>query len=122
MVNSHEAIFVYVNLQAWKAYSSNDLIQLVDPILDRNYPVEEAVRFLKVGLLCVQETVNLRPRMPVVVQMLTNETAIEDTQISEPGVVADFMTIRMRQNESSDPGSTSSYPTSMWGTSANLGR
>jgi hypothetical protein len=93
----------------------------VDPTLDKNFPETEAVRFLKVGLLCVQETAKLRPRMVAVVEMLVNDS-VKDAKISPPGLVADFMNIRLRQTHSSaTAGSSSSFGMSTL-SSVNLGR
>ncbi|XP_021892686.1 putative serine/threonine-protein kinase isoform X2 [Carica papaya] len=85
----------YLVQKAWDAYNANNLVELVDSALGTNYPEEEAVLFLKVGLLCVQETAKRRPQMSVVVQMLTHETDIGDVQISHPGLVADLMDIKL---------------------------
>ncbi|GAV64685.1 Pkinase domain-containing protein [Cephalotus follicularis] len=85
--------------KAWEFYTANNLVQLVDPALEMNYPEEEAIRFLKVGLLCVQETAKLRPRMSMAVKMLTNEIDTKDTQVSLPGLVADLMNIKLGQKD-----------------------
>ncbi|WRX22848.1 Protein kinase domain - like 10 [Theobroma cacao] len=76
---------------------ANSILQLVDPIVGMNYPEEEAVRFIKVGLLCVQETAKLRPEMSRAVRMLTNDIDIEGVQISQPGLVSDLMNIKLGQ-------------------------
>ncbi|KAF8403041.1 hypothetical protein HHK36_011136 [Tetracentron sinense] len=68
------------------------LLQLMDPtLLGHDFPNEEAVRFLKVGLLCVQETRPLRPQMSTAVEMMCDEIDINDVQISQPGLIPDFM-------------------------------
>ncbi|KAJ4704886.1 Serine/threonine protein kinase [Melia azedarach] len=85
----------YLVQKAWEAYESNDLLRLVDPTLEGNYSEEEADRFLKVGLLCVQENVRLRPSMSTAIKMLNNEMDIRDSQISQPGLVSDFMDIKL---------------------------
>ncbi|XP_041023135.1 putative serine/threonine-protein kinase isoform X2 [Juglans microcarpa x Juglans regia] len=107
--------------KAWEAYEAKELINLADPKLETNFPEEEAVRFLKVGLLCAQENVRLRPLMSAVVKMLTSETDLQDVQISEPGKVSDFMNIRTQQTPLSEGSSTSSGMSNMW-SSVNLGR
>ncbi|XP_022742765.1 putative serine/threonine-protein kinase [Durio zibethinus] len=87
----------YLVQKAWEIYRANSLLQLVDPTVRMNYPEEEAVRFIKVGLLCVQETARLRPEMPIALKMLTNDVDIEGVQISQPGLVADLMNIKLGQ-------------------------
>lgn len=112
--------FFICDLQAWEAYNANELVQLVDSALENNFPQEEAVRFLTVGLLCVQETAKVRPRMSEAYKMLTNEINVNDFEISQPGLVSDFMNIRTGQKQTTE-GSSSSYAGSMF-SSANLGR
>ncbi|KAK9985501.1 hypothetical protein SO802_030452 [Lithocarpus litseifolius] len=116
-----EIFFFFIcDLQAWDAYNANELVQLVDSALENNFPEEEAVRFLTVGLLCVQETAKVRPRMSEAYRMLTNETNVNDFEILQPGLVSDFMNIRTGQKQTTE-GSSSSYAVSMFST-ANLGR
>ncbi|MBA0615799.1 hypothetical protein Godav_015909 [Gossypium davidsonii] len=87
----------YLVQKAWELYRANRLLQLVDPVLGMNYPEEDAVRYIKVGLLCVQETARFRPEMSTAMKMLTNEIDIEGVQISQPGLVADLMNIKLGQ-------------------------
>ncbi|EOY07816.1 LRR receptor-like serine/threonine-protein kinase isoform 2 [Theobroma cacao] len=87
----------YLVQKAWELYRANSILQLVDPIVGMNYPEEEAVRFIKVGLLCAQETAKLRPEMSRAVRMLTNDIDIEGVQISQPGLVSDLMNIKLGQ-------------------------
>ncbi|KAK8553793.1 hypothetical protein V6N13_072731 [Hibiscus sabdariffa] len=84
-------------MQAWELYRAKRILQLVDPIIGMNYPEEEAVRFIKVGLLCVQEKARLRPEMSMALKMLSNDVDIELDQISQPGLVADLMNIKLGQ-------------------------
>ncbi|CAK9187427.1 unnamed protein product [Ilex paraguariensis] len=87
--------------KAWEMYNANNLLQLVDPVLKRDFPVEEAVRFLKIGLLCVQENTKLRPPMSTAINMLTNMIDIENIKVSQPGLVADLMDVKIGQKNSS---------------------
>ncbi|KAK2658038.1 hypothetical protein Ddye_011090 [Dipteronia dyeriana] len=101
----------YLVQKAWEVYKDNNLVRLVDPELDVNYPDAEAVQFLKVGLLCVQENVRLRPIMSTAVKMLTGEIDIRDVHISQPGFVADLMDIKLaRQMLSQSISSSSGIP------------
>ncbi|XP_062003769.1 putative serine/threonine-protein kinase isoform X2 [Rosa rugosa] len=88
--------------KAWESYKADNLLQLVDPILQMNFPKDEALRFLKVGLLCVQEMARLRPRMTRTVEMLAGEIDMKNYQISQPGLVSDFTNIKMGQHQSGD--------------------
>lgn len=87
----------YLVQKAWELYRANRLLQLVDSVLGMNYPEADAVRYIKVGLLCVQETARFRPEMSTALKMLTNEIDIEGVQISQPGLVADLMNIKLGQ-------------------------
>lgn len=101
-----EVFSVCEYLQAWQAYKDNKLIKVVDNTLNLNFPEEEALRFLMIGLLCVQETAKLRPRMSTVAKMLTNETDIRDVQISQPGQLPDLKNIRLHQKQTSESSSS----------------
>ncbi|KAK4281479.1 hypothetical protein QN277_012964 [Acacia crassicarpa] len=99
--------------KVWAAYKANELVNMVDPVITNlSLVAEEAVRFLKVGLLCVQETARLRPRMTEAVEMLTNSSSIindmEGVAISKPGFVADLRNIKIRQQIPVSPESNSS--------------
>uniref|UniRef100_I1J564 Gnk2-homologous domain-containing protein n=1 Tax=Glycine max TaxID=3847 RepID=I1J564_SOYBN len=53
----------------WSLYGSNRLCNIVDPILEGNYPAEVACKLLKIGLLLVVEMINnnheiTRPTQP----------------------------------------------------------
>ncbi|KAF4382193.1 hypothetical protein CsatB_016962 [Cannabis sativa] len=85
----------YLVQKAWEAYKGDELIQLVDSVLETNFPEEEAVRFIKIGLLCVQEHARLRPSMATAIKMLANEIELRDVEISQPGLVSDLMSIKM---------------------------
>lgn len=83
-------------------YMDDKLLQLVDPTLN-DIPEEEAIRFFKVGLLCVQKIAKLRPSMSSAVRMLTDEIHVNDVHISQPGVVPDLNAVKI--------GCRRSYPT-----------
>ncbi|CAI8602627.1 unnamed protein product [Vicia faba] len=120
VVDAYKDIERFIVEKAYAAYDANDLLRIVDPVLNRNYSEKEAIKFLKVGLLCVQETARLRPRMSEVVEILTNNNIdLKDVQISKPGFVADLRNIRIKQNmttslpqESSSSGAT--FASSIW--------
>lgn len=89
-------------VQAWKMYNENKLIELVDPMLKGNFSEPEAVRFIKVGLLCVQEIRRLRPHMSMAIKMLSNEIKIGDQmEIMQPGLLTDIMNVKICQRRPS---------------------
>lgn len=121
VVDAYTDIERFIVEKAWAAYEANDLLRIIDPVLNTNYSVEEAIKFLKVGLLCVQETARLRPKMSEVVEMLTNNNVdhMKEVKISKPGFVADLRNIRIKQHKITDsPQSGSSggasFASSVW--------
>ncbi|KAI5419172.1 variant 2, Cysteine-rich receptor-like protein kinase 3 [Lathyrus oleraceus] len=60
----------------WSLYGSNKLSDIVDPILEGNFPADEACQMLRIGLLCAQATAELRPSMSVVAKMINNNHEI----------------------------------------------
>ncbi|KAM7464157.1 hypothetical protein LguiA_032278 [Lonicera macranthoides] len=98
---STNLVFQEYCYMAWEMYNANNLIKLVDPVLDGDISREEAVRFLKVGLLCVQETTKLRPRMSTAIKLLANEMDVEKFNILQPGFVADLMDVKIGHKPSS---------------------
>ncbi|XP_049936332.1 uncharacterized protein LOC116263649 [Nymphaea colorata] len=59
---------------AWKAWSENRAVDLIDSNLGELYPRNKVLRCIHIGLLCVQEDPNNRPTTSEVVLMLSNST------------------------------------------------
>ncbi|XP_020577396.1 receptor-like serine/threonine-protein kinase SD1-8 isoform X2 [Phalaenopsis equestris] len=59
---------------AWRLWSENRSLELVDDALKCDYPEIEVLRCMQVGLLCVQEGSEARPTMASVVLMLGSES------------------------------------------------
>ncbi|KAH0918584.1 hypothetical protein HID58_026244 [Brassica napus] len=53
-----------------------DIMEVIDPILEGDFKSEEAVRMIKVALLCTNSTLSLRPTMSEAVQMLEGDLKI----------------------------------------------
>ncbi|KAF8037113.1 hypothetical protein BT93_B0127 [Corymbia citriodora subsp. variegata] len=60
----------------WKHYKSNNLAACVDPALRGEFPVLEASNVLQIGLLCTQASMELRPPMSGVVEMLQDKDRV----------------------------------------------
>ncbi|KAM4104725.1 hypothetical protein ACJW30_06G180400 [Castanea mollissima] len=90
----------YLVKKAWEMYKDDKLPQLVDPLLNKDFCEVEAIRFLKVGLLCVQEECRLRPRMSTAIRMMSNEINIDNVHVSQPGLITDMMAVRTCQKRS----------------------
>ncbi|XP_057949169.1 cysteine-rich receptor-like protein kinase 3 isoform X3 [Malania oleifera] len=60
----------------WNLYGTGRLRDAVDPVLESTFQEEQASSLLKIGLLCVQASAELRPSMSVVVKMLNGNHEI----------------------------------------------
>ncbi|KAK7858399.1 putative leucine-rich repeat receptor-like serine/threonine-protein kinase [Quercus suber] len=70
----------YVCLLDWAhvLQQTGSLMELVDPKLGSEFNKEEAVRMIKVALLCTNPSPALRPNMSEVISMLNGETAVHE--------------------------------------------
>ncbi|RXH85981.1 hypothetical protein DVH24_017034 [Malus domestica] len=59
---------------AWKLWNEGKLLELMDPLLKGLCSPNEFLRYVHIGLLCVQEDAKDRPTMSSVVLMLKSET------------------------------------------------
>ncbi|EEF43933.1 Serine/threonine-protein kinase PBS1, putative [Ricinus communis] len=60
---------------AWKHWTNGTPLELMDSTLRESCSINEVVRGVHIGLLCVQEDTEVRPTMAAVVAMLTGDTA-----------------------------------------------
>ncbi|XP_020586487.1 putative serine/threonine-protein kinase [Phalaenopsis equestris] len=88
--------------RVWTLYEKGELESIIDAILSDDLDIKQACLFLKVGLLCTQDTSKLRPTMSTVVKMLIGEVDIESTQITKPGLVSDFMELKVLRKKPND--------------------
>uniref|UniRef100_A0A1J3FJ79 Putative LRR receptor-like serine/threonine-protein kinase n=1 Tax=Noccaea caerulescens TaxID=107243 RepID=A0A1J3FJ79_NOCCA len=95
--------FQYLLERAWALYERNELVDLVDTGLNGVFDAEEACRYLKIGLLCTQDSPKLRPTMSTVVRLLTGEKDIDYRKISRPGLISDFMDLKVRGPDDAKP-------------------
>ncbi|CAI8595437.1 unnamed protein product [Vicia faba] len=101
--------------RTWELYERKELVALVDTSLNGEFDAEQACKFLKIGLLCTQESPKSRPSMSSVVKMLTGEMKVDDSTMTKPALISDFMDLKVRKNQVSttmDLKTTSSYNTS----------
>ncbi|KAL4628525.1 hypothetical protein ACB092_05G245400 [Castanea dentata] len=59
---------------AWKLWNEGKTLELMDPLLIDSFNRDEFLRYVQIGLLCVQEDASDRPTMSAVVVMLKSET------------------------------------------------
>ncbi|KAK8966885.1 putative LRR receptor-like serine/threonine-protein kinase [Platanthera guangdongensis] len=97
--------------RVWALYEEGGLDKIVDATL-ADVDIKEACLFLKIGLLCTQDISKLRPSMSAVVKMLTGEKDVESTTITKPGLVQDFMELKLLRKKVNDPMLSSSSTTS----------
>ncbi|CAN6443546.1 unnamed protein product [Victoria cruziana] len=69
---------VYLLDWAYVLQEKGSLLDLVDPSLGTNYSKEEALRMLKVSLICTSPSPTLRPSMSTVVSMLEGRAAVHE--------------------------------------------
>ncbi|KAL0546855.1 hypothetical protein IC582_016773 [Cucumis melo] len=86
----------YLLERTWNLYERGELVLLVDTSLNGDFDAEVACKYLKIGLLCTQDSPKLRPSMSTVVKMLTGEMSIEDRKITKPGLISDFMDLKVK--------------------------
>nr|GLL22709.1 hypothetical protein COLO4_17593 [Ipomoea trifida] len=89
----------YILEKAWRFYQNGELVELVDISLGENFNVDEACRYIKIALLCTHFMPNSRPSMSSVVKMLTGEEDVDDTKISEPGLLTELVGFRNRKKK-----------------------
>lgn len=88
----------YLLERAWQLYERKELVLLVDTSLDGDFDAEQACRFLKIGLLCTQDSLKLRPSMSTILKMLTGEMEVNDNKITKPGLISDFMDLKIKSS------------------------
>ncbi|KAL5200321.1 hypothetical protein ABZP36_021524 [Zizania latifolia] len=88
-------------LQTWKYYDQGHLDKIIDSSLGDDLDVDEACRFLTVGLLCTQDITKRRPTMSMVISMLTGEMEVDKEKISKPDVIRDFRDLKLRSKATS---------------------
>ncbi|XP_010537769.1 PREDICTED: putative serine/threonine-protein kinase [Tarenaya hassleriana] len=104
--------YQYLLERAWELYERNELVFLVDSALNGDFDAEEACRFMKVGLLCTQDSPKLRPSMSSVIKLLTGQKEVDYRKITRPGLISDFMDVKVRGAETRKPQETkNSSPT-----------
>ncbi|CAA3005232.1 cold-responsive kinase 1-like [Olea europaea subsp. europaea] len=83
----------YLLETAWKLYEKRELIQLVDMTLEGDFDMDEACRYLKIGLLCTQDMPKSRPAMSTVLKLLTGEMDLRKKKISRPAILSELTAV-----------------------------
>ncbi|GLU14094.1 hypothetical protein SLE2022_306830 [Rubroshorea leprosula] len=86
--NSQDKDKIYLLEWAWTLYESNQSLGLVDPTLVK-FDENEALRMIRVGLLCTQASPMMRPPMSRVVAMLAGDIEVSPVA-SKPSYLTDW--------------------------------
>ena len=62
--------------QAWALWQKGSGLELVDPVLRDSVSTKEFLRFLHVGLLCVEDSPRDRPPISEVIWMIKNQSIV----------------------------------------------
>ncbi|XP_064973846.1 putative serine/threonine-protein kinase isoform X2 [Musa acuminata AAA Group] len=71
---------------SWQLFGEGRIKEVIDPAL-QEYPEEQVLRFIKVGLFCTQASAGRRPSMSQVVEMLSKPMKLNEKELTPPGVV-----------------------------------
>ncbi|XP_062185564.1 cold-responsive protein kinase 1-like isoform X2 [Phragmites australis] len=94
--------------RTWALYEQGRLNEIIDIDIGDDLDVEEACRFMKIGLLCTQDAMARRPNMTNVVRMLTGERRISIDKITRPAMITDFADLKISNKEQRSRGQRSS--------------
>ncbi|KAK9084987.1 hypothetical protein Sjap_025398 [Stephania japonica] len=97
----HEDPSMNLIKHAWELWRDDRVLELIDPSIGSSFPKEEVVRFIQVGILCVQENAKDRPTMSSVIFMLGKEKPIPS--LKQPA----FVLIRNPHSAEASAGSQS---------------
>lgn len=89
----------FLVMQTWALYKCGKLVNIIDSSLTDDLDIEEACRFLKIGLLCTQDAMTLRPSMSTVIKLLTGEKGVDSEKIVKPGIIENFMDLKIRNKD-----------------------
>ena len=99
------------NLQALVMQQKGTLLELVDPKLGSEFNKEEAMRMIKVALLCTHRSPALRPTMSAALSMLEGRAIIHELNVSSRMYSDELRIESLRDNDVStqqSPGETQS--------------
>ncbi|XP_020273246.1 G-type lectin S-receptor-like serine/threonine-protein kinase SD1-1 [Asparagus officinalis] len=98
----------HLNLVAhvWSLWNEDQSLQLVDELIIHSFTMNEVLKCIKIGLLCVQENPDDRPLMWSVIQMLGSDIA-SLPQPKQPGFVSRIGPVEINQSASKNKSCTS---------------
>ncbi|KAK1557621.1 hypothetical protein Q3G72_028234 [Acer saccharum] len=78
---------------AFNLQQKGNLMEIVDPMLEDKFDMEEAEKMIRVALLCSNADPALRPTMSEVVSMLESQTIVREVA-SDPSIYGDDLRIK----------------------------
>lgn len=96
--------------RTWAQYEGGELTKIVDTSITDDVEIEEACKYLKIALLCTQDASKLRPAMSTVHKMLMGKADVDSHKITKPGLISDFMDLKIR-NQNNPIGTNNSSST-----------
>ncbi|KAJ4823896.1 hypothetical protein Tsubulata_026739 [Turnera subulata] len=97
MKHRPEDNFVCLLDKALVLEQKGDVLDLVDPRLESEFNKEEAIRIVKVALLCTNPSPALRPDMSAVVKMLEGQAGVPDS-VMDPTIYGDELRFKALRN------------------------
>ncbi|XP_050885887.1 cysteine-rich receptor-like protein kinase 44 isoform X3 [Lathyrus oleraceus] len=98
---------------AWKKWSEQTPLELLDPMLRESYSRNEVMRCIHIGLLCIQESPHDRPSMETVALMLNSYSVTLSLPRQPPSFFRGRTPDRIKQGFNSDQSTTGSIPWSV---------
>lgn len=76
--------------QVWSLWNEGNSLNLVDETMNSNFSVDEVLKCIKIGLLCVQDRPEERPLMSWIVMMLAGDSGLVLPEPKQPGFFSAF--------------------------------
>ncbi|WZZ24635.1 hypothetical protein YC2023_008036 [Brassica napus] len=70
--------------QVWKCYASDKMEEMIDKDMEEETDKTEVKRVMQIGLLCTQESPQLRPTMSKVIEMINSTDLVLPTPTKPP--------------------------------------
>ena len=90
----------FSTVQAWRLYNEGRATELMDPPVQNSIHLQQVLRTIHVGLLCVQQCPEDRPNMSSAVLMLGGEGAL--AQPKQPGFFTERNLPEAKSSQSED--------------------
>ena len=95
----------------WHLWIEKKALELLDPLLESSYSIDEAMKLIKIGLLCVQENVEERPTMSLVIHMLrSSDHTVFPTPTQPPSFITRPRNVQLIVSSSSSHSHAAGVP------------